>query len=218
MEGLKAEGPALPQEPQLQQILNTASELKLGFSPQDRRGACAALTDVSGHLTWPCPPAAPSSCQPHPTSHCCNFPLWGKQCCHCSWKSQLRLQARSRVVKKPNYFSDGSLTGTLKPTRRTHEHPPSTTIFGVLIFWMFSFLHLRWRMFMLPPVKDLWSHLQTLTAPGLPDTLCLPFIPTAWSSKEGPAPFSVSSCEEKPSCTLLCCCQKSSRYHSCTFL
>lgn len=42
MEGLKAEGPALPQEPQLQQILNTAGELKLVFSSQDRRGACAA--------------------------------------------------------------------------------------------------------------------------------------------------------------------------------
>lgn len=55
---------------------------------------------------------------------------------------------------------------------------------------------------MLPPVKDLWGHLQTLTAPGPPDTLCLPFIPAAWSSKEEPAPFSIPSCEEKPSCFL----------------
>lgn len=55
---------------------------------------------------------------------------------------------------------------------------------------------------MLAPVKDLWSHLQTLTAPGLPGTTCLPFTPAAWSSEEGPAPFSISSCEEKPSCSL----------------
>lgn len=41
MEGLKAEGPALPQGSQLQQMLNTADELKLGFSSQDGRGACA---------------------------------------------------------------------------------------------------------------------------------------------------------------------------------
>lgn len=61
MEGLKAEGPALPQGSQLQQMLNTADELKLGFSSQEGRGACAGVTDVSGHLTWPCPPAGPSS-------------------------------------------------------------------------------------------------------------------------------------------------------------
>lgn len=42
MEGPKAEGPALPQEPQLQQMLNIADELKLGFSSQDGRGARGA--------------------------------------------------------------------------------------------------------------------------------------------------------------------------------
>lgn len=45
------------------------------------------------------------------------------------------------------------------------EQPASTTIFGVLGFWMSSFLHLRWRMFMLPLVKYVWSHLQTLWQP-----------------------------------------------------
>lgn len=124
------------------------------------------LTDVSGHLTWPC--------QPHPTSHCCNFSLWGKQCCHCSWKSQFRLQARSRVVKNPNYFSDRSLTRIWSQPQKlmsTHLLPQHR----VLISWMSSFPHLRWKMVLLSPVEELWSHLQTLTAPGLPGTfLCLP--------------------------------------------
>lgn len=112
------------------------------------------------------------------------------------------LSFKKHCSKKHSYFSGGSLTGILKPTRKAHEHPPSTTILGVLTFWVSSFLRLRWRMFMLPPVKDLWCHLQTLTAPRLPDTLCLPFIPAALSSKEEPAPFCLSSCEEKPSCSL----------------
>lgn len=61
MEGLKAEGSALPQEPQLQQLLNTADELKLGFCSQDGRGACAGAHRCvwSPHLALPAPPHIP---------------------------------------------------------------------------------------------------------------------------------------------------------------
>lgn len=48
------------------------------------------LTDVSGHLTWPCPPAAPSPASPTPPPTAAIFLF-----------EVSKLQARGRVVKNP---------------------------------------------------------------------------------------------------------------------
>lgn len=64
MEGLKAEGPALPQGSQLQQMLNVGDELKLGFSSQDGRGTCAG----AHRRVWSPNLALSSSPTPPPTA------------------------------------------------------------------------------------------------------------------------------------------------------
>lgn len=80
MEGLKAEGPVLPQEPQLQQMLDIADELNWASVPKTGGELVLVLTDLSGHLTWPCPPADPTSPIPRPTAAVFHFEV----SCHCS--------------------------------------------------------------------------------------------------------------------------------------
>lgn len=214
--GLEAEGPALPRAARAAAGAVARGRWRKAAFPFLRAegspgwGLQTCLLTSPGPSSGPVhqqPPAAPAQrTSPHPSSP---LPHWGSSAArHHRPKRQFRLQARNILLKK-QYFSDDFPTGSdLEPTRKAWEQPAAATVPGVLAFWM-PFPHPRWRTFMLPPVKYLWCHLQTPTAPA--DTFSLPLVPAARSRGQEPLLSAPPAVRRNP-VTHRGCCHKCPRY------
>lgn len=187
LEGLKAEGPTLPRAAGGSRCCSTLQMEESRVSvPESEGSMCWCLQTCL--LTSPGPSSSPVHQQPPaapapaylPPPQFSPLPLGKQRCQAPQFRKAIQAKSKKHITKK-KYFSDDFPTGTLEPTRKAWEQPAATAVFGVLAFWM-PFLYLRWRTFMLHPVKYLWCHLQTPTVPA--DTSSLPLVPAAWSRRQ----------------------------------